>query len=170
MNRVLGIDPGNVDSAYVVMDKETQKPLEHEKLNNVDLENKLKNGEIQFDEAVIEMISSYGRIAGHDLFQSCIEIGRLSMIIESMGKTVYGCYRRDVKLHLTGIASSKDSNVRAALIEMYAQHDFRNGKGSKDNPDWWYKFKTDEWAAAGLAVTYSQRGPTLVFGGVIKEI
>lgn len=170
MSRVLGIDPANVESAYCVLDRETQRPLAHEKLNNVEFEGKLMRGEIQFDEAAIEIVSSYGLVAGKDTFQTCMEIGRLSAIIESLGVKVYGCYRRDVKLHLTGTASSKDVNVRAALIEMYARHDFKNGKGTKDNPDWWYKFRADEWAAAALAVCFIQRGPSLEMGGVIKEL
>lgn len=168
--RLLAIDPGNVESAYVVMDRDTQKPLEHEKVGNEELEKRLLGGELEFDEAVIEVISSYGLPVGKDVHQTCMEIGRLSAIVESLGKKMYGCYRRDVKLHLTGIASSKDVNVRAALIEMYAKHDFKNGKGTKDNPDWWYKFRADEWAAAGLAVCYIQRGPSLEMGSVVKEL
>lgn len=170
MSRVLGIDPGNMESAYVVMDRETQRPLEHDKVGNEELERRLAKGEIQFDEACLEIVSSYGLAAGKDLFQTCMEIGRLSVLIESYGVQTYGCYRRDVKLHLTGVASSKDVNVRAALIEAYAKHDFKNGKGTKDNPDWWYKFRADEWAAAALAVCFIQRGPSLEIGGVIKEL
>lgn len=170
VSRVLAIDPGNIDSAYCILDRDTQRPLAHEKINNVELERKLKDGEIQFDEAAIEIVSSYGLVAGRDLFNTCIEIGRLSVIIESLGVKVFGCYRRDVKLHLTGVGASKDANVRAALIEMYAKHDFRNGKGTKANPDWWYKFRADEWAAAGLAVCFIQRGPSLELGGVMKEL
>ncbi len=169
MSRVLAIDPGNRDSAFVVMDRDTQRPLEHEKLGNEELERRLAKGEIPFDEAVVEVISSYGLVTGKDVHQTCMEIGRLSVLIEAYGVPAYGCYRRDVKLHLTGVASSKDANVRAALIEMYATHDFRNGKGSKSNPDWWYKFRADEWAAAALAVCFIQKGPSLKIGGVIKE-
>lgn len=170
MSKVLGIDPGNISSAYCVLDRDTQKPIAHEKLNNEELERKLKEGEIDFDEAVVEVVSSYGLVAGRDLFQTCMEIGRLSVIIENLGFKAYGCYRRDVKLHLTGKAASKDVNVRAALIEMYAKHDFKNGKGTKNNPDWFYKFRADEWAAAALAVCFIQRGPSLQIGGVIKEL
>ena len=170
MSRVLAIDPGDRVSAYVVMDRETQRPLEHDKVDNDELERRLKEKEIQFDEAVEEIVSSYGLVVGRNVYFTCIEIGRLSSLIESLGVKVYGCYRRDVKLHLTGRAASKDVNVRAALIEMYAKHDFKNGKGTKDKPDWWYKFRADEWAAAGLAVTFIQRGPSVEMGGVVKDL
>lgn len=170
MRIVLAIDPGNVESAWVTMDMDAQKPISHGKVNNAELEKMLIERVVIFDEAAIEVVSGYGLPVGKETFQTCIEIGRLSVIIENLGIKAYGCYRRDVKLHLTGRASSKDVNVRAALIEMYAKHDFKNGKGTKDNPDWWYKFRADEWAAAGVAVTYIQRGPSLELGGVVKEL
>lgn len=162
MSRVLGIDPGNVLSAYMVMDSETLKPIEFAKLSNGALNDMLRDGTIKYDEAAIERVQSFGMPVGKSVFQTCEEIGRLSEIIESHGKNVSYIYRQDEKLHICHDSRAKDANIRRALIERFAAFDFETGKGTKKNPDWWYGMKADTWSAAAICLTYIEAGPSEV--------
>ncbi len=49
---------------------------------------------------------------------------------------------------------AKDSNIKQALINRYANHDFRSGKGMKKNPDTFYGVAKDVWQAIAVGVTY----------------
>jgi hypothetical protein len=152
---ILAIDPGNIDSAYVLIDS-SYTPIEHAKVKNEVLRELIKQKikEIPTLESAIEMVASYGMAVGREVFETCVWIGRYTEILESNGIPVTFVYRKDIKMNLCGQTKAKDSNIRIALIDRFAVHDLKNGKGTKSNPDFFANFKADQWAAMAVGVTY----------------
>ena len=93
-------------------------------------ENTLVSGIVSggaFTVAAIEIIESYGMAVGRDVFETCEWIG------------------------------ANDTTIRHALIDRFASHDFRSGKGTKANPDFFYGFRADQWSAYAVATTAIDR-------------
>ncbi len=149
--KILAIDPGSTESAYVLMD-EMYNPIEIGKIDNYEMLGTMNRLYVlhKYDAVVIEMVASYGMAVGKDVFETCVWIGRFTQLAIH---TEY-VYRKDVKMNLCGQTRAKDSNIRRALIDRFAKHDLKNGKGRKDNPDWFYGFRADIWAAYAVGVTY----------------
>ena len=149
---VFAIDPGNEQSAWCVMDGKYEL-LSFDKQPNKDVMDTLIKTLPLLDRVVIERVASYGMPVGREVFETCEWIGRYAQEAEKKVAVDY-IYRRDEKLYLCFDSKAKDSNIRAALIERFAKHDFKNGRGTKDNPDYFYGVKADEWAAIAVSVTY----------------
>jgi hypothetical protein len=148
---ILAIDPGNIESAYVLMN-DSYEIFQFGKIGNENMFEIIE--ETMPDIVVIEMVASYGMAVGESVFETVFWIGRF---YEASIREWSGCdrvYRKDVKMNLCGQIRAKDSNIRQALIDRFAKHDFKNGKGTKANPDWFYGFKADIWAAYAVGVTY----------------
>ena len=157
--RVIGLDPGNIYSAYCVIDGETLRPLDFGKLENEALRRYLRE-EIRFaeeDRGAIEMVASYGMAVGREVFDTCRWIGRYE---ETLTRKLYVpptlIFRREEKLHICGDSRAKDANIRRALIDRFADHDLKNGKGTKKDPDWFYGFSADVWAGYAVALVMAE--------------
>lgn len=145
--KILAIDPGNVESAYVIMD-EDYKPLEFGKVPNEELLNRVYFP--GYNVAVIEMVASYGMPVGKEVFETCVWIGRFTEKAQQVmdRRYVKYIYRKDVKMNICGQTKAKDSNIRQALIDRFGE------VGTKKSPGWFYGFKADIWAAYAVGVTY----------------
>lgn len=153
---LLAIDPGDVQSAFVFMDMETYKPLYFAKDDNSivlgDIIEYVRENEVK--NVAIEMIASYGMGVGKTVFETCVWIGRFSERLELRGCNVDYIYRQDEKMNICKSMKAKDANIRIALVDRFAQFDRKSGKGTKKNPDWFYGFSADCWAAYAVGTTW----------------
>ena len=152
---ILAFDPGNEYTAYCLIGDD-RRPAEHAKVVNEEALAYLyrHNGVRQIDAVVIEMVASYGMAVGKSVFETCVMIGRLTEAASVIGIPVDYIYRMDEKITICHDSKAKDSNIRQALIDRFAQHDLKNGKGTKKDPDWFYGFAKDEWAAYAVGTTW----------------
>lgn len=147
--KIIAIDPGNIESAYCVIDSKTYKPLEFDKIKNETLEVGFWNqNQYKIDKLVIEMIASYGMAVGKEVFDTCVWIGRFVELASLQAIEVEYIYRKDEKMNLCHSMKAKDSNIRQALIDRFGK------VGTKKNPEWFYGFKKDIWSAYAVGVTY----------------
>lgn len=146
---LLSIDPGDKESGYVFIDSETYKPIRFGKENNNSILLILQMS--YYDIVVIERISSYGMAVGRNVFETCEWVGRFTQAATVFSEYVY---RRDEKINICGNPTANDVNIKRALIDRFAEHDFKRGKGTKNNPDFFYGFKADVWQAFAVGVTY----------------
>lgn len=160
---ILSIDPGNIQSAYVIM-LENYEIVDFGKLDNDDVLKKIINFYHHTPEyyiigsspktVVIEMVASYGMAVGKTVFDTVVWIGRFTQKALDLGFNVDFIYRQEEKMTLCNSMRAKDSNIRQALIDRFAKFDFKNGKGTKQEQDWFYGFSKDVWASYAVGVTY----------------
>jgi len=145
---ILSIDPGNIESAYCVIDKETYKPIEFGKIKNEELRDKLISDLHYYpiESFAIEMIASYGLAVGKEVFETCVWIGRFIECFKC--PFTWYIYRKEEKMNLCGSMKAKDSNIRQALIDRFGV------VGTKREKGWFYGFKKDIWSAYAVGVTF----------------
>ena len=148
---ILAIDPGNVESAYCLIDSATYKPIEFGKIDNTLMLIKLK--ELNYKELVIEMIASYGMAVGASVFETCVWIGRF--IQARKCPDFEYIYRKEEKMNLCYTMKAKDSNIRQALIDRFGD------VGTKKKQGFFYGFKKDIWSAFAVGCTYLDKKKTI---------
>jgi hypothetical protein len=149
--KILSIDPGCTESAWLVYDNASVKGIEaFTKQPNEPIVEVLrgKGPHLWCDHLAIEMVASYGMPVGKEVFETVLWIGRF---IEAWGGPFTLIYRKDVKLHLCGSVRAKDSNIRQALIDRFG------APGTKGNPGATYGISKDVWSALAVAITYADR-------------
>jgi len=149
--RILAIDPGTTQSAFMLFDKDADNPIiEKGIMENGEMILTLfrrKAGDFGKDHLVIESIASYGMPVGKEVFATCIWIGRF---IQAFLNAYPFCpwsllARQQIKLTLCKSARAKDANVRQALIDIYGP------PGTKKNPGVTYGVSKDLWSALAIA-------------------
>ena len=146
MERILSIDPGTTQSAFVLYDG-----------NHLHSKGIMSNSDVMTIIArapsntivAIEMVASYGMPVGKDIFETVVWIGRFLEHSISMCHKVTRVYRKDVKMHLCYSMRAKDSNIRQALIDKYGK------PGTKKEPNEFYndsevKMSKDIWSALAI--------------------
>jgi Holliday junction resolvasome RuvABC endonuclease subunit len=101
----------------------------------------------------IEMIASYGRPVGAEVFETCVMIGRMVETCAERGVTATLVTRLAVKQHVCNSGAAKDPHIRQALIDLLGP------QGTKAKPGPTYGVKSHAWAALGVAVTVAGLKP-----------
>lgn len=116
MGTILAIDPGNMESGYVLVEhdgKEIRKVLDVGKVPNDEIFPILCR---EYQHLAIEMVAGMGMPVGQEVFDTCFWIGRFWEYAElyRKGYQIQKIFRREEKLYLCGRASAKDVNIRQA--------------------------------------------------------
>lgn len=152
----MAIDPGTTHSAYVLMEKESYRPIESGFIPNGELLRNIKDiksAGFDFEPLIIEIMSYQGMGVGQSTFDTCIWIGRFHEAYTQHEDDVIYVKRRQTQLNLCGTIKAGDTNVRKALISRFAPEEANFGKGTKANPGWFYGFKDHIWQAYATGVT-----------------
>lgn len=154
--RVIAIDPGNNQSALCIIDANTLRPLKIMLAENNEVRNFIRELQTdEFDYAAIEMLQSYGNLIGKDILDTAVWIGRFYEVLKrKLVKDPTMIYRKEEALHICQSARAGDTEIRRALIDRFCTHDFRTGRGTIKNPDFFKGFKKDLWAAYAVGLTY----------------
>jgi hypothetical protein len=155
---ILAIDPGDVQSAWMLYDEKEKIPVKFAKEENDIVIGKLPDLREEAGTLAIEMIASYGMPVGKNVFETCVWIGRYWQMWVAMGGEVDLVYRKDVKMHLCHSMRAKDSNVRQAIMDRYGGSR-KAAVGTKKEPGVCYGIANDIWAALGVAITWSEKTP-----------
>ena len=149
--RLLAIDPGSTESAYVVV--ETDEGLVPKWFDKIPNKEMLQLRHLATaPHLAIEMIGHYGTgmPAGKDVFETCLWIGRFWETSQEAKyyNDIEECLvkRATIKTHICGSAKASDANVCQALRDRFGD------KGTKKDPGFFYGFKADVWQCFALAV------------------
>lgn len=151
----IGVDPGNSETAIVVVEILTNKILSSGKYSNKDALLKLENIKFEYgggtpkSELACEMIASYGMPVGKSVFDTCLMIGR---IIQMWSGDVRLITRNMVKNHICHSSRATDANIRQALMDRYGSTK-ELAVGTKKNPGPMFGLGNDERAALAVAFT-----------------
>jgi len=153
MKVVIALDPGNTETAVVVLDKEDKKILFHAKISNEMMIVQLKEFETIYGkencELAIEMVASYGMPVGRSVFDTCVWIGRYIATWEGEFRLIV---RKDVKMNICHSPKANDANIRQALMDRFGSTR-ELAIGTKKEPGPLYGVGNDERAALALAYT-----------------
>jgi len=153
----MAIDPGTIESGFVVMDRETNI---HEKgiADNNNLLIMCQNR--QFDVLVVEMFAAYGMPVGKSSFDTILLIGRLCQIAEFRGIETVLITRKAVKMHLCNSMRAKDKNITQAVKDRFKPTGGGSDpwKGTTKKPGPLYGFKSHIFSALAIGITYIENG------------
>jgi hypothetical protein len=156
---IVGIDPGNTDSAIVLWDPIAKFIMGKEYARNADVFKTLSafidNSNVAPRLVAIEQIRSYGMAVGATVFDTVHWSGRFHQYIldhyTDDKATVILVPRRDVKMHICHSNKAKDTNINTAIADMFGG--IKVAKGTKKEPGPLYGVSGDIWAALALAIT-----------------
>lgn len=152
--RIIAIDPGTTQSAWVLLDGEEDPP----RVAAMGLE---RNGLVramlaasQAEHLAIEMVACYGMPVGATTFETCLWIGRF---IELWQRPYTKIYRKaDTCMRLCNSSRANDANIAQAIRDRYPATGggAKPQVGTKKQPGPLYGVKKDIWQALGVGLAW----------------
>jgi Holliday junction resolvasome RuvABC endonuclease subunit len=169
--RILGIDPGPEQSAWLLLDSaggldlgrvvdfgqwETERVRQLCRVLGETWVSDRQGGteRAAVDLVAIEWIESYGMTVGREVFETVHWAGRMTEAVAAQDIPVVQVPRRAVKIAICGDTRAKDANIHAALLERWGGK--ARAVGSKAAPGPLYGISKDVWSALAIAVTEAQ--------------
>lgn len=150
MSKIIGIDPGTAEGAYVIWNTEAKTIEGQGMLDNEKLLEMVRTQEITGDVAV-EVIRGYGLPVGNETFDTCQWTGRVQEICYLRGQNFIPIGRKEVvKIHC-GNATANDKFVRQALLSKVGP------QGNKKNPGPTYNISGHLWSALAVATAVAEQ-------------
>lgn len=170
----LAVDPGTTQSACALMD-DKYRLLACDKVNNADILDIIRYTPNVGAVVIEDMEPRYqagktstaaGAVVGMTTYTTLKWMGKFALTAEQCGIPVAWIYRRDERKTLVPNKKNKlpplpedapkhaDGQIRAALVARFAQHDKKNGRGTKANRDVFYGVSGDMWQAIAVGVTW----------------
>jgi hypothetical protein len=158
---IIGIDPGNKESAFCLVSALNLQPIFFQKEANAEMWRDVFDAAqtVGWDKVdfAVEMIASYGMPVGREVFDTVLWIGQMKDRIEGAGKICNFIYRKDEKMAICHSMKANDASIRQALVDRFAYGVPNFGKGTKKAPGWFYGFRADIWQSYAIAVTYYEK-------------
>jgi hypothetical protein len=155
--RILAIDPGPVQSAWLAYDTETKGPIPYfwgidQNEHIISPDHFCERGAFGF--LAIEMVGHFGTgmTPGAEVYDTCVWIGQFINYFRIMPHR--RILRREIKLAICGDSRAKDKNIRQALIDRWGGK--AKAIGLKATPGPLYGIKSHLWSALAVAVCYAE--------------
>jgi hypothetical protein len=152
---IFGIDPGTVESGYVLFNSDNMQVVESGVVGNEELlqMSSWDNSDI----VCIEMVASYGMAVGQTTFDTILWIGRFVQIAVSKNKEYKLLYKKkDINPTICFSNKAKDANIRQAVFDMFPSTGGGSvpQKGTKSQPGPLYGVSSHAISALAVALTY----------------
>jgi len=153
MKAIIGIDPGNKETAMCVFDG--TKIVYCEKIDNKqffqyldhEITQATANSNHDVPAIFIEDIQSMGMAVGQEVFDTAKMIGRIQQKLEDWHYGYNMVKRTEIKLHHCNTTRAKDTNIRQSLIDRFGD------KGTKKEPGFFFGIAgSDQWSSCAIAI------------------
>lgn len=152
---LFGIDPGTVESGYVVLNSESMEVVDSGVIGNEELLH--LSAWDNADIICIEMVASYGMAVGQTTFDTVLWIGRFVQTAVSKDKEYKLLYKKkDINPTLCFSSNVKDTHIRQAILDMFPATGGGSvpQKGTKAQPGPLYGVSSHAISALAVALTY----------------
>ena len=153
---IFGIDPGTVESGYVMFNSENIQVVGSGVVGNEELLQMSSWDDA--DIVCIEMVASYGMPVGQTTFETVLWIGRFVQYSVSKDIEYRLLYKKkDINPTLCFSNKAKDANIRQAILDLFPATGGGTvpQKGTKSNPGPLFGVSSHAFSALAVALTYS---------------